>query len=58
MALLGIELVVLILLFAADDAVNHRGSVATWSTSFQVIFAAAVAVVLATLLQVLSRAGL
>ena len=57
MALLAIELVVLIVLFAADDAVNHRGTVATWSTSFQVIFAAAVAVVLGTLLQVLARAG-
>jgi hypothetical protein len=56
-ALLAIELVVLIVLFAADDAVNHRGSVATWSASYQVIFAAAIAVVLATLLQVLARAG-
>jgi hypothetical protein len=55
--LLALELVVLIALFAADDAINHRGSIATWSTSFQVIFAAAVAVVLATLLQMLTRAG-
>ena len=52
--LLALELVALIVLFAVDDAVNDRGPVATWSTSLQVIFAAAVAVVLATVLRVLN----
>jgi hypothetical protein len=57
MGLLALELVALILLFAADDAVNHRGPVATWNTSFQVITAAAIAVFLATALQAVSRGG-
>jgi len=54
MGLLALELIALILLFAADDSVNHRGPIATWNTSLQVIFAAAAAVVLATLFQVLN----
>jgi hypothetical protein len=58
MGLLALELVALILLFAADEAVNHRGSTGTWSASYQLLVALSIAVVLATLVQMLARAGL
>jgi hypothetical protein len=58
LSVLALELIVLILLFAADDAVNHRGPVATWSKSIRVIAAATIAVALVTWLQALQHGGL
>lgn len=51
MALLALELVGLIVLFAADDAVHHRAPAVTWATSIRVIAATAAAVAAATWLQ-------
>ena len=51
MYLLAAELVLLVALFAVDDVVHQRGPTATWSTSFRVIGAAALAVALVTWLQ-------
>ena len=48
---LALELILLITLFAADDAAHGRGPVATWSKSLQVIAAAALAIALVTWLQ-------
>jgi hypothetical protein len=56
--LLALEFVALVALFTADDAVNHRGPIATWSTSIQVVYAGAIAVFLGTLLRALAQAGL
>ena len=58
MGLFVLELIALVVLFAVDDAVNHRGPVATWSTSFQVVTATAIAVTLVTALQVFARGDL
>jgi hypothetical protein len=55
MGLLALELVALIVLFAADDAVRHRPPAATWGTSIRVIAAAAAAVAAATWLQALTH---
>ena len=51
MAVLALELVALITLFAVDDVVHDRAPIATWSTSLRVILAAASAVALATWIQ-------
>jgi hypothetical protein len=53
--LLALELVALILLFAADDVVHERGPTATWAMSARVIVAAAAAIALATWLQTALR---
>jgi hypothetical protein len=53
---LALELILLIVLFAADDVVHQRGPTATWATSMRVIVAAAAAVALATLVQAALRA--
>ena len=58
LGVLALELIALILLFAADDVVHHRGPVATWSKSAQVIAATAIAVALVTWLQALIQSDL
>jgi hypothetical protein len=58
MGLLALELVALLVLFAADDAVNDRASAASWSATYEVLVAVSIAMVLATALQLLARAGM
>lgn len=58
MALLALELIALIALFAADDVVHDRGPTATWATSIRVIAATAAAVAFVTWLQTALRGDL
>jgi hypothetical protein len=51
LGVLALELIALILVFAADDVAQHRGPVATWTKSLQVIAATTLAVALVTWLQ-------
>lgn len=58
MALLALELIALITLFAADDFVHDRSPTATWATSSRVIAATALAVAIATWAQSLARSDI
>ncbi|MEA2493115.1 MAG: hypothetical protein QOJ29_1026 [Thermoleophilaceae bacterium] len=51
MGLLALELVALVMLFAADDAAHHRPPAVTWGTSVRVIAASAAAVAACTWLR-------
>ena len=55
MGLLAVELVALVLLFAADDVVHGRAPAATWALSARVVGASVLAVALVSWLQTAAR---